>query len=188
MSCFLCQFLFLWQIPERNSLKKEGFILAHGFRGFSLWSAVTIVFGSSWGRTSWQQKGMVKKTAHLMAARKQKERRDWGQGLAPRTCSQWPPSSTRSHLLKFLPPPQTVPPAGNHAFNTWVCGTQLIFKPWHVIYTCFCMKKVHIHQHTQLLFSLVFSLSLLNSDPLSLPHDSITKRCWVLTAESHRSF
>jgi hypothetical protein len=33
------------QIPERNKVKAERFILAHGFRAFNPWSAVSIAVG-----------------------------------------------------------------------------------------------------------------------------------------------
>jgi hypothetical protein len=37
--------LLLWQIPEKHSLKRERFILAQGFRGFSLRFSCSISAG-----------------------------------------------------------------------------------------------------------------------------------------------
>jgi hypothetical protein len=42
--CVLLEFLFLWQIPEKNNLKEERFILAHNFRSFSSWLLGSITF------------------------------------------------------------------------------------------------------------------------------------------------
>jgi hypothetical protein len=45
--------LSLWQIPEKNNLEKERFILAHSFRAFSPWSAIFIDWCLMRGRISW---------------------------------------------------------------------------------------------------------------------------------------
>jgi hypothetical protein len=39
------------KISKKDNLKKEGFILAPGFRGLSPWSAAPLLLGLWWGRS-----------------------------------------------------------------------------------------------------------------------------------------
>jgi hypothetical protein len=50
------------KIPNKNNLRKEGFILGHGFRWFSSWYLVS----RHLDRKSWQKESMVEEVLHFL--------------------------------------------------------------------------------------------------------------------------
>jgi hypothetical protein len=69
------------KIPEENNLKEERFILSQRFRGFGLWSAVSIALGLSQSKIlSIWRRPLMEEAAYLMVARKQKETERKGSG------------------------------------------------------------------------------------------------------------
>lgn len=79
-------------MPDENNLKQERFILAHGFREVSAWSAGSLVSGAGGGTASWWRE-WGRKAAHpqLTGARREARKRrgnggnSLGQATAPRT-------------------------------------------------------------------------------------------------------
>jgi hypothetical protein len=57
--------------------------LAHSFRGFNPWSAISIALYLSLGKTPWWWEHMEEKAFHFMAPRKQKDREKLGIRYSP---------------------------------------------------------------------------------------------------------
>jgi hypothetical protein len=60
------------KIPDRNNLKKERFILAHGIPGFSSWSVDPLC----WHSISWQQKHVAEKSCFSVCDGQEKRNRE----------------------------------------------------------------------------------------------------------------
>jgi hypothetical protein len=148
----------LWQIPEKNNLREERFILAYSIRGLSPWWASSMAFGLKWdrayGREGW----------YLIATRKQSETERggcWGRDISfmpqwPTSSNQAPPSTVSIpihssfnyesingliHRLGQSPhdPITFQKPTFEHyiwdkVFNTWAFGEHCLFKLQHLTF------------------------------------------------------
>jgi hypothetical protein len=96
------------KIPDINNLTEEVFILAHGFRGFSLRSLGPMHLG----RTSRWQVQVVEESYSLQSGKEAEgEKR---KGLV----TSYPQGSGRPHLPKFPQFPKIAPAARDLGFNT----------------------------------------------------------------------
>jgi hypothetical protein len=120
---YICQIFFYSCVRYliRNNLKEESFTLAHGFRGFGLWSPHYIAL-----------EPVVRPPHHggehsSSLHGRQKSKKEIGRGRATqyppsRTCPQWPnflPLGPASYMSQHFP---TVPQAGDQAFNKGLWG------------------------------------------------------------------
>jgi hypothetical protein len=112
-------------MSDLNNLRQEGFILAQGFRGFTLWllgpwAWADIMVGRICGRGA--------SLPHVDRKQREKQKGSWNKIQPPRTYIPHPPSPSdllslaRSYLLKFPGPPTIVPRAGDQVFDTWAGG------------------------------------------------------------------
>jgi hypothetical protein len=98
-------------MSDKNNLREEGFILACGFRGFSLWWAGSIALGLS-------MMAVEEGSGSSHVDRKQRARK--GLGTRYNLQSHAPSDlllPARPHLLKFPPPSKFMPPGGLQALS-----------------------------------------------------------------------
>lgn len=151
VKCVSQTFLLPWQIPVRNSLNEEIFILAHDFRSFCPQPADFYCFQAHEKAKRSRQKGIVEKQCSFYGD--QEAQRGSGRGLEQDITPKNAPSvisssnqatplkvSTTSQnaikVMKLNQSPHDVftsqrldPSPGGQVFNTQLFGGHFIFKP-----------------------------------------------------------
>jgi hypothetical protein len=104
------------QIPVRNNVKEERFVLVHGLRGAMVLGPMSL------GRISWWQEYVAGETVDLMVDGKQRTKKGLGTRYnlqappTPHNCDLLPP--TRPYLPKFSLFPKIASSSGGQALNT----------------------------------------------------------------------
>jgi hypothetical protein len=114
LSDFFSQFFYCYdKIHGISNLREEGFILAHGFRGFSLRLAGPVDLGLRGGRISWQWECIAEEAAYLMACRGRREKEKEREGEKERE-ERGMNKVDFSQIFPGLDLSDTLPPLGPH--------------------------------------------------------------------------